>query len=55
MSRLPDLNLAAVLNTVLYLLDYTNYPGKGSKAVGDLKSCVHRAISDLEAAGGKPN
>ncbi len=49
MSSLPELNLTAVLNTVLYLLEYTSYPGKGTEAVGDLKRCVHRAITDLES------
>jgi hypothetical protein len=56
MNDLPELNLTAVLNTVLYLLEYTDYPGKGSDTVGELKRCMHRAISDLETARrGKPN
>jgi hypothetical protein len=49
MSSLPELNLTAVLNTVLYLLEYTSYPGKGTETVGALKRCVHRAITDLES------
>jgi hypothetical protein len=56
MNSLPELNITAVLNTILYLLEYTQYPGKGSEAVGDLKRCMHKAITDLEAAPrGKPN
>lgn len=55
MSEYPELNLSAVLHTVLYLLEFTEYPGKGSPAVGDLKKCVHRALTDLEAARGRPN
>jgi hypothetical protein len=49
MSSLPELNLTAVLNTVLYLLEYTSYPGKGTETVGALKRCVHQAITDLES------
>jgi hypothetical protein len=56
MNNLPQLNLSAVLNTILYLLEYTEYPGKGSDTVGDLKRCMHRALNDLEAAHrGRPN
>jgi hypothetical protein len=56
MRSLPELDLTAVLNTVLYLLEYTEYPGKGSESVGNLKRCVHEAITDLEATHRrKPN
>jgi hypothetical protein len=56
MSNLPELNLTAVLNTILYLLEYSEYPGKGSDTVGELKRCMHRAISDLESTHrGRPN
>jgi hypothetical protein len=56
MSSLPELNLTAVLNTILYLLEYTSYPGKESDTVGELKRCMHRAITDLESTHrGKPN
>lgn len=56
MNSLPELNLAAVLNTILYLLEYTDYPGKGSDTVGELKRCMHRALTDLQSNhSGKPN
>ncbi|HUB30782.1 MAG TPA: hypothetical protein VL967_13840 [Terracidiphilus sp.] len=56
MNNLPQLNLTAVLNTILYLLEFTEYPGKESETVGELKRCMHRAINDLETAHpGRPN
>lgn len=56
MNRLPELNVPAVLNTVLYLLEYSDYPDKESDSVGELKRCIHKAITALEASHrGKPN
>jgi hypothetical protein len=50
------LDVTAVLRTVLYLLEQTDYSGKGSNAVSELKSCMRQAITDIESeTRGKPN
>lgn len=56
MSDLPELNVAAVLSTVLYLLEYSDYPDKESDSVNELKRCMHKAITALDTSHrGKPN
>ena len=50
------LDVTAVLRTVLYLLEQTDYSGKNSAAVSELKSCMRQAITDIESeTRGKPN
>lgn len=50
------LDVTAVLRTVLYLLEQTDYSGKGSTAVNELKNCMRQAITDIESeTRGKPN
>jgi hypothetical protein len=50
------LDVTAVLRTVLYLLEQTDYSGKGSTAVNELKNCMRQAIRDIESEmRGKPN
>lgn len=50
------LDVTAVLRTVLYLLEQTDYLGKGSNAVNELKDCMRHAIADIESeTGKKPN
>ncbi len=56
MNGKQGLDLTSVLRTVLYLLEKTTYPEKNSSAVTDLKSCMRRAIVDIESESyGKPN
>jgi hypothetical protein len=45
-----SLNLAEILRTTLYLIEHTNYPGKTSATVKDLKECMMRAISEIDAS-----
>ena len=51
-----SLNLAEILRTTLYLIEHTTYPGKASNTVKDLKDCMMRAISEIDAdqASGLP-
>jgi hypothetical protein len=50
------LDVTAVLRTVLYLLEQTDYSGKDSTAVNELKNCMRQAITDIESeTGRKPN
>jgi hypothetical protein len=50
------LDVTAVLRTVLYLLEQTDYSGKNSTAVHELKNCMRQAITDIELeTGKKPN
>jgi hypothetical protein len=44
-----SLNLSEILRTTLYLIEHTNYPGKASSTVNDLKECMMRAISEIDA------
>ncbi len=56
MNGKQGLDVSAVLRTVLYLLDETDYPQKNSSAVVSLRSCMHKAIVDIESElRGKPN
>jgi hypothetical protein len=56
MSEKNGLDVTAVLRTVLYLLDQTEYPQKNSIAISDLRTCMRRAITDMESEGlGRPN
>ena len=56
MNGKEGLDLTSVLRTVLYLLEQTTYPEKDSSTVTDLKSCMRRAIADIESeTNGKPN
>ncbi len=56
MNGRQGLDVTSVLRTVLYLLEQTTYPEKNSVAVTDLKSCMRRAIADIESEShGKPN
>jgi hypothetical protein len=43
------LDVTAVLRTVLYLLEQTDYSGKDSTAVNELKNCMRQAITDIES------
>lgn len=43
-----SLNLSEILRTTLYLVEHTNYPGKDTPTVLDLKKCLKHAISELE-------
>jgi hypothetical protein len=43
------LDVTAVLRTVLYLLEQTDYSGKNTAAVSELKNCMRQAITDIEA------
>lgn len=50
------LDVTAVLRTVLYLLEQTDYAEKDGAAVATLKSCMHKAITELEAEShARPN
>jgi hypothetical protein len=49
MSDRKGLDIGAVIRTVLYLLEQTEYPGRNSSAVSELKSCMQRAITLLES------
>jgi hypothetical protein len=50
------LDVTAVLRTVLYLLEQTDYSGKDSTAVSELKNCMRQAITDIESeTGRRPN
>ena len=50
------LDVTAVLRTVLYLLEQTDYSGKDSTTVNELKNCMRQAITDIESERrGKPN
>ena len=56
MERKHGFDMTAVLRTVLYLLEQTEYPGKSSSAVSELKSCMRQAITNIEVeTRGKPN
>jgi hypothetical protein len=56
MDERQGLDVTAVLRTVLYLLEQTDYPEKNSAPVAELKSCMHRAITDIESeTRGRPN
>jgi hypothetical protein len=56
MDERHRLDVTAVLRTVLYLLEQTDYAEKNSPAVRELKTCMVRAITDLESeTRGKPN
>jgi hypothetical protein len=56
MNSRQGLDVTAVLRTVLYLLEQTEYPAKGSSAVSELKNCMRQAITDIESeTRGKPN
>ncbi len=45
-----SIDLSEILRTTLYLIENANYPGKASATVADLKECMIRAISEIEAA-----
>lgn len=56
MDEKHGLDVTAVLRTVLYLLDQTDYPEKDSAAIVELRTCMRRAITHIESeARGRPN
>ncbi|MGB6192661.1 MAG: hypothetical protein WBF42_09350 [Terracidiphilus sp.] len=56
MNGKQGLDVTAVLRTVLYLLEQTDYPEKDGSAIASLKSCMHKAIAEIEVESrGRPN
>lgn len=49
MDERHRLDITAVLRTVLYLLEQTEYAEKNTPAVHELKACMVRAITDIES------
>jgi hypothetical protein len=43
------LNVVEILESTLYLLEHTIYPGKDGKTVNDLKKCISGAIQSLRS------
>ena len=48
-----SINLVEILRTTLYLLEHTEYQGKTSNSVQDLRKCLLGTIADLESARAK--
>ena len=46
------INLVEILRTTLYLLEHTEYTGKASKTVEDLRKCLLGTIAELESVSG---
>ena len=45
-----SINLIEILRTTLYLLEHTQYDGKASSAVENLRQCLLGTIAELESA-----
>ncbi len=49
MTYQVPVSLPEILRTTLYLVDNTEYVGKESKSVADLRKCLISAIAELSA------
>lgn len=49
MDEKNGFDVTAVLRTVLYLLDQTEYPEKNSNAIVELRTCMRQAITHIES------
>jgi len=46
----PQVDVLQVLKATLSLLEYTDFPTKGSEAVASLKRCLREAIAEIHLA-----
>ena len=49
MTYQVPVSLPEILRTTLYMVDHTEYTGKESKAVAELRDCLIKAIAELAA------
>ena len=49
-SNNSTLNLIQILHATLTILENTDYPANDSQEVADLKLCLEKAITKIEAA-----